>query len=128
MSFAHMRIARPVTSLGAALRMYTQGLGLKKIADLTDHEGFSGVMIGSANLQWHMELTICHHHPVTPSPTEDDLLVLYYPEKEAWEQVCTRMVSAGFVAVPSFNLYWDANGRTFADADGYRVVISNQSW
>lgn len=128
MSFAHMRIARPVTCPEAALRMYTQGLGLKKIADFTDHDGFSGVMIGGANLQWHMELTICHHHPVKPSPTEDDLLVLYYPDNAEWEQVCARMVSAGFVAVPSFNPYWDANGRTFADPDGYRVVIQNRGW
>lgn len=128
MSFAHMRIARPVTSPEAALRMYTQGLGLKKIADFTAHDGFSGVMIGGENLQWHMELTICHHHPVTPSPTEDDLLVLYYPDNAEWEQVCARMVIAGFVVVPSFNPYWDANGRTFADPDGYRVVICNKNW
>jgi hypothetical protein len=30
--------------------------------------------------------------------------------------------------VASFNPYWDRHGRTFADADGYRVVIQNQAW
>jgi len=128
MSFVHMRIARPVTRLEAALRMYTRGLGLKKIADFTDHDGFSGVMLGRADLQWHMEFTTCHHHPVKPTQTEEDLLVLYYPEKEEWEQVCASMLSAGFVTVRSFNPYWDVNGRTFVDTDGYRVVIQNRGW
>ena len=128
MSFVHMRIARPVASLEVASRMYIRGLGLKKIADFTDHDGFSGVMLGREGLQWHMELTLCHHHPVKPAPTEEDLLVLYYPEREEWEQVCSNMLSAGFEAVQAFNPYWDANGRTFVDADGYRVVIQNRGW
>lgn len=128
MSFVHMRIARPITRLDVALRMYSEGLGLKKIADFTDHKGFSGVMLGRAHLQWHIEFTVCHTHPVQPSPTEDDLLVLYYPDSAEWAQVCTNMLGAGFVAVRSFNPYWDVNGRTFADPDGYRVVIQNRGW
>ena len=128
MSFVHMRIARPVTRLDVSLQMYSEGLGLNRIAEFADHKGFSGVMVGREQLPWHIEFTTCHTHPVKPSPTEDDLLVLYYPDNAEWEEVCARMVSAGFVVVPSFNPYWDANGRTFADPDGYRVVICNKGW
>jgi len=38
------------------------------------------------------------------------------------------MVEAGFNVVNSLNPYWDVNGRTFVDPDGYRVVIQNKAW
>lgn len=126
--FTHMRIARPVSHLERSFQMYNQGLGLQKIADFSDHQGFSGIMLGAKNLPWHLEFTVCHHHPVQPLPTEEDLFVLYYPDKAEWEQACARMIEAGFTGVASFNPYWDVNGRTFADGDGYRVVIQNREW
>lgn len=126
--FTHMRIARPVTDLERSFQMYSQGLGLQKIADFKDHQGFSGIMSGLANLPWHLEFTVCHHHPVQPLHTSEDLFVLYYPDKAEWEQTCARMIDAGFRRVESFNPYWDVNGRTFADRDGYRVVLQNRAW
>lgn len=128
MSFVHMRIARPVTNLELSYQMYSKGLYLDKIADFNDHEGFSGIMLGREGLQWHMELTTCHYHPVKPLHTEEDLLVLYYPDSTEWVGVCARMVESGFSIVSSFNPYWDVNGRTFEDRDGYRIVIQNRSW
>ncbi|VFS80271.1 Uncharacterised protein [Raoultella terrigena] len=38
------------------------------------------------------------------------------------------MELAGFTPVSSFNPYWDVSGRTFADDDGYRVVLQNRTW
>ncbi|MRS17028.1 VOC family protein [Enterobacteriaceae bacterium RIT691] len=128
MSFVHMRIARPVSNLELSSRAYIQGLSLQKVADFTDHDGFSGTMLGREGLQWHMELTTCLRHPVKPLQTAEDLLVLYYPDPVEWEQVCARMVAAGFRLVSAFNPYWDINGRTFVDNDGYRTVIQNSKW
>lgn len=128
MSFMHLRIARPVTDLQHSCQLYTLGLGLKKLADFTDHDGFSGMMLGLEELHWHLELTTCHSHPVKPSQTEEDLLVLYYPNMDEWRRVCERMSASGFRSVPAFNPYWDVNGRTFVDGDGYRTVIQNSAW
>lgn len=125
---SHMRIARLVTDLEKTCRMYCQGLGLQKIADFSDHQGFSGVMVGSEQFSWHLEFSLCHHHPVAPSPTDDDLLVLYYPDSAEWQQVCANMAAAGFATIASFNPYWDVKGRTFIDGDGYRVVLQHQAW
>ncbi|WP_375708087.1 VOC family protein [Raoultella terrigena] len=127
-SFTHLRIARPVTRLAHAFRMYAEGLGLQKIADFSDHDGFSGVVLGRKDLPWHIELTLCHHHPVRPAQTAEDLLVLYYPERDEWQRACAKMELAGFTPVSSFNPYWDVSGRTFADDDGYRVVLQNRTW
>ncbi|KDV91790.1 glyoxalase/Bleomycin resistance /Dioxygenase superfamily protein [Raoultella ornithinolytica 2-156-04_S1_C2] len=123
-----MRIARPVTDLARACTMYSQGLELQRIADFTDHAGFSGIMVGRPELAWHIEFTHCHDHPRQPAPTDEDLLVLYYPDKAAWQQACARMTAAGFRTMRSFNPYWDTNGKTFVDDDGYRVVLQNRDW
>ena len=39
-----------------------------------------------------------------------------------------RMKRRGYEPVISFNPYWDKNGVTFADPDGYRVVLQNTLW
>lgn len=128
MTFQHLRIARPVTDLTQSSQIYCHGLGLQEIGEFTDHQGFSGVMLGAEGLGWHLEFTRCSTHPVRPSPTEDDLLVLYVPHQPDWLFRCTSMDDAGFKRVPSFNPYWDQQGVTFIDKDGYRVVIQHASW
>lgn len=123
-----LRIARPVSDLQRSAALYCSGLGLQQIADFQDHQGFSGIMLGDKSLSWHLEFTLCHHHPVTPTATEEDLLVLYFPDSVQWQQVCADMGAAGFRQVAAFNPYWDINGATFIDHDGYRVVIQNRAW
>ena len=38
------------------------------------------------------------------------------------------MELAGFKSVPSLNPYWENNGRTLADHDGYRIVLQRGRW
>jgi hypothetical protein len=38
------------------------------------------------------------------------------------------MRAAGYEPVTSFNPYWDRVGRTFADPDGYHVVLQHAAW
>jgi hypothetical protein len=38
------------------------------------------------------------------------------------------MREAGFEPIPAFNPYWDQNGKTFEDPDGYRVVFQRADW
>lgn len=128
MPVQHMRIARPVSLLSKSCQMYCDGLGLIKIGEFTDHDGFSGCMVGHKDLPWHLEFTQCLTHPLRPSPSVDDLLVLYLPEKDRWDAACSAMDSAGFRRVNAFNPYWDRKGVTFEDDDGYRVVIQNMRW
>ncbi|ASY75336.1 VOC family protein [Pectobacterium polaris] len=128
MNFHHLRIARPVSNLKLSCEMYCRGLDLKKLGSFSDHEGFSGAMLGCSDLGWHLEFTQCHHHPVSPSPSDEDLLVLYIVDKVLWDEACSRMDEAGFARVSSFNPYWDKDGVTFHDHDGYRIVIQNRQW
>lgn len=124
----HLRVARPVSDLARSTAMYRDGLGLTVLGTFSDHDGFDGAMLGTAGAGYHLELTHCRTHPVAPSPTPEDLLVFYLPDATAWQAALARLQAAGFVAVAPFNPYWAARGRTFADPDGYRVVLQNAAW
>lgn len=124
----HMRIARPTSDLILAARMYQVGLGLELLGSFQNHEGFDGVMLGHLGCPYHLEFTSCRGHLVAPSPTEEDLVVFFYPDPREWGDVCRQMTSAGFKPTANSNPYWEANGKTFADLDGYRVVIQNAAW
>jgi hypothetical protein len=118
-----LRIARPTDHLAAIREMYRDGLGFTVLGEFVDHEGFDGVMLGVPGQPYHLEFTAKAGHEVGRCPTEDHLLVLYIEAVDPWRDACLRMVAAGFVAVASFNPYWDLRGRTFEDVDGYRVVL-----
>ena len=131
-----LRIARPVTNLDRAQAMYCAGLDLRVIGRFEDHAGFDGVMLGRTDLPYHFEFTYCRNHPVTPSPTPEDITVFYLPDTDTgtdtdthtWQLTCAQMLAAGFKQVPSFNPYWDQRGATFLDEDGYRTVLQNAAW
>jgi catechol 2,3-dioxygenase-like lactoylglutathione lyase family enzyme len=124
----HLRIARPVSNLARSADMYCRGLGLRVVGSFEDHDGFDGVMLGVEGSSYHFEFTHCRSHPVTPSPTAEDLVILYIPVASEWQAACARMLAAGFKQVASFNPYWAAQGRTYEDMDGYRVVLQHGEW
>jgi catechol 2,3-dioxygenase-like lactoylglutathione lyase family enzyme len=123
-----LRVARPSDNLDALLRFYEQGLGLAVLYRFEDHDGFDGVMLGHPKAPYHFEFTTKRGHPVGRAPTEDNLLVFYLPEVVEWTEAVQRMRNAGFAPVAAFNPYWDHNGVTFEDPDGYRVVLQNATW
>lgn len=124
----HFRVARPVTDINRAEKMYTEGLGLVTLGRFADHEGFDGVMVGEPDGSYHFEFVYCRNHPINPTPTPEDLLVFYEPRKPEWLARCRRMEAAGFKAVRSLNPYWESAGRTFEDPDGYRIVLQCATW
>ena len=124
----HFRVARPANDFDAIQRFYCAGLGFEVIARFEDHAGFDGIMLGHAGLPYHLEFTKSHHHTAPRSPSADNLLVFYIPDAAEWETATARMTANGFAPVPSFNPYWDQHGKSFEDADGYRVVLQNSSW
>lgn len=118
-----LRIARPSSNPERLAALYGAGLGFQRLGGFTDHAGFDGVMAGPPGAAYHLEFTNCRHHPVRPSPTEEDLLVFYETDRDRWQAACERALAAGFVETVAFNPYWTEHGRTFVDPDGYRLVL-----
>lgn len=126
--FPHLRIARPTDRLEEVTAFCRDALGFEVIGGFEGHEGFDGVMMGWPGAQWHLEFTRCQGHDAGRAPTEDNLLVLYLPDREVWRAAADRVQAFGASPVKAFNPYWDANGVTFEDPDGYRVVLQNAGW
>ena len=122
------RVARPTDRLEDVVRFYADGLGLSRLDSFEDHDGFDGVMLGIPGAEYHLEFTRKRGHGAGRAPTQDNLLVFYLPDRDAWQRAVDRMIGAGYAPVPSFNPYWDVAGRTFEDPDGYRVVLQNAPW
>lgn len=125
---SRLRIARPTNRLSQIAQMYQDGLGFEVLGSFDDHQGFDGVILGHQNHTYHLEFT--HHRgtSVPDAPSQDNLLVFYVPDEREWRAACVQMERAGFIAEDSYNPYWDLNGKTFADPDGYRVVLQNSGW
>lgn len=128
MEKAHLRIARPTNDLRAIIRFYRDGLGFEVIDSFEDHQGFDGVMLGHANLSYHLEFTHERDHHVGKAPSQENLLVFYIPHEEERLRVLNRMMKLGYMPVESYNPYWDVQGKTFEDVDGYRVVLQGTAW
>ena len=123
-----LRVARPSDDLDALLPFYRDGLGLEVLYRADGHEGFDVLMLGTPHAPYHLEFTRAHGHAAGRAPTEDNLLVLYLPDGAEWAAAVARMKAAGHEPVAAFNPYWDRNGATFEDPDGYRVVLARRAW
>src|SRR4051794_31413496 len=125
---AHLRVARATDNLPEVVRFYRDGLGLEVIGSFEDHAGFDGVMLGHSGAGYHLEFTHQRDTQVGRAPTEENLLVFYLPESGEWQNAVDRMRAQGHMPVASSNPYWNKNGITFEDPDGYRVVMQNAPW
>ncbi len=114
--------------MNAVIFFYRDGIGFDVIGTFQDHDGFDGVMLGASGAAYHLEFTQKQGHVAGRAPTEEDLLVFYVPDNNEWQAVVDRMAAHGYLPAKSFNPYWDRNGRTYEDPDGYRVVIQNAVW
>ncbi|WP_309570255.1 VOC family protein [Deinococcus sp.] len=123
----HIRLARPSLDLQAAEAFYVDGLGLSVLWRSTDDAFTDLLMVGLPGAAWHLELTRPRDHAVRPTPTGEDLLVLYLDGPVPAERV-ERLEAHGGQRVPSDNPYWDTWGVTITDPDGYRLVLCQRSW
>ena len=126
---SHLRIARPSQDLHRAERFWVDGLGLRVLyrTGAEAQGGHALVMLGWPEAAWHLELIDDPHGDTPPSPTDEDLLVLYVGGPLD-PDVIGRLVEAGGRPVAARNPYWDRWGVTIADPDGYRLVLSQRSW
>jgi catechol 2,3-dioxygenase-like lactoylglutathione lyase family enzyme len=125
---AHLRVARSTDNLIEVVRFYRDGLGFEVLYEFREHDGFDGVMLGHKGAAYHLEFTRKRGHRAGRAPTEDNLLVFYLPDGAEWHRAVQRLENLGHKPVKAFNPYWDKQGKTFEDPDGYRVVLQNAHW
>ncbi len=124
---AEIRIARPTDKLEEIKKFYGEGLRLPVIAAFKNHNGYSGVMFGLPEKDYHLEFTEHENGSPCPAPTKDNLLVFYIPNKSELEKLAERIHSLGYKAVEPENPYWKEKGITIEDPDGWRIVLMNSN-
>ncbi|MDZ5473395.1 VOC family protein [Bacillus sp. 31A1R] len=121
------RLARPTNQIEQLIRFYVDGLGLKKIGEFRDHEGYDGVMMGLPNQGYHLEFTQTKELVELPQPTKEHLLVFYMPNRFKRDEMVNRLKMMGYNEVEPENPYWGRGGVTIEDPDGYRIVLMNSA-
>jgi catechol 2,3-dioxygenase-like lactoylglutathione lyase family enzyme len=122
-----IRVARPARDLAALERFYVEGLGLDVLWRTPEPQPYELLMVGPRGGGWHFEFARDPGDPVEPTPTVEDLFVLYLGEPVE-ENLVARLVAAGGTRVTSHNPYWDTYGVTIEDPDGYRLVLCTRTW
>lgn len=127
MPIARMRVARPTADLARSRDFYTRVIGLSVLWSFEDHDGFDGVILGLPDELAQFEL-ISPPASLAPTPTVEDLLVLYLADGHDVVDLADRLVAGGHHEVlsddPTLNPYWARTGaRVFLDPDGYRLVL-----
>ncbi|HVW98314.1 MAG TPA: VOC family protein [Mucilaginibacter sp.] len=117
------RIARHTKDLNRIIDFYGRVLGLKILSEFRDHYDYDGVFLGLPGADWHIEFTTSPIMPVH-FPDDDDLLVFYAESIEEFMRIKDRFIANRLKPVPPKNPYWQQNGITFTDPDGFRIVIS----
>jgi catechol 2,3-dioxygenase-like lactoylglutathione lyase family enzyme len=117
------RIARHTTDLNRIIDFYGRILGLQVLGEFKDHHHYNGVFLGIPGADWHLEFTVSYATP-KHQPDDDDLLVFYASSLSEFAAIKKRFVANNVKHVKPPNPYWEKNGITFEDPDGYRIVIS----
>ncbi|MFL5297348.1 MAG: VOC family protein [Phenylobacterium sp.] len=125
---ATLRVARSTDRMAEVTAFYVDGLGLEKLAEFQDHDGFDGVVLGAPEAPYHLEFTRQRGHASGARPDPETLLVFYLEDEAEWREAVARLASWGARRTPSQNPYWDRSGVTFEDPDGFRVVLQNAAW
>lgn len=122
--FVRFRSARPTNDLRAIERFYVEALGCARLGSFADHDGFDGLIVGATDASWQAEF-VREHGVVAPrAPSDEHLLVFYVADRAALAEREAALRRAGHAPVEPHNPYWLEHGLTFADPDGYHVVVA----
>jgi GNAT superfamily N-acetyltransferase/catechol 2,3-dioxygenase-like lactoylglutathione lyase family enzyme len=119
-----LRVARHTDRLDELIRFYRDGLGLREIGGFRNHNGYDGVFLEVPGTRAHLELTTGGGHRA-PVPHPESLLVLYLGDADAVRDVAARLGAAPVIPA---NPYWRERAITFADPDGFQVILVGEPW
>lgn len=123
MQIQKLRFARPTQDPQALHAFYADGLGLAFLGDFRDHAGYDGYLYGTLDGRCEIEFTHRAGEGPCPPPSGDNLIVFYLPNRAAIDPIAARLRAAGVEPVAPDNPYWATRGLTFADPEGWRVVL-----
>jgi GNAT superfamily N-acetyltransferase len=114
-----LRVARHTERFREVVEFYRDRIGLREVGGFRDHDGYDGVFLEIPGTNAHLEITSGGAHGA-PAPHPESLLVLYVGDDRALRTIVARLRAS---PIAPANPYWAKHGLTFADPDGFRVVL-----
>lgn len=118
------RSARHTNRIKEIETFYTKILNLDILGDFKNHNGYDGLFTGKANTDWHLEFTTSSDD-VNHQFDEDDCLVFYPETQDEYEAVIKNLEFYRIEPIQAKNPYWNINGISFLDPDGFVVIVSS---
>ena len=118
------RVARHTNKIEEISEFYTKIIGLEILGDFKNHSNYDGIFIGKPYKDWHLEFTTTHEE-VNHQFDEDDCLVFYPESQYEYDAIIERLEINQIEIIISKNPYWNTNGISIKDPDGFVVTISS---
>ena len=118
------RVARHTNKIEEISEFYTKIIGLEILGDFKNHSNYDGIFIGKPYKDWHLEFTTTHEE-VNHQFDEDDCLVFYPESQYEYDAIIERLKINQIEIIISKNPYWNTNGISIKDPDGFVVTISS---
>jgi hypothetical protein len=119
----YFRYARHTNDLNNLSSFYKEIFEFQILGVFNNHDGYNGVFIGKPTLDWHLEFTTSEEI-VQHNFSEDDCLVFYPQTEEEYAKILHNIENNKVKTIQHKNPYWNENGITFRDPDGFYIVIS----
>jgi catechol 2,3-dioxygenase-like lactoylglutathione lyase family enzyme len=120
-----VRVARPSRNYDAVVAFYRDLLGFPVVASFAAHDGYAGTVFGLPDRRFQLEVTQHVGGLPLPTPTSEDLLVVYYADETSRAAVENRLENSDVAPASLENPYWAKVGaRGYVDPDGWVVVLA----
>ncbi|WP_313359616.1 VOC family protein [Empedobacter sp.] len=117
------RVTRHTNQINEIKKFYTKVLNFEILGEFQNHNGYDGIFIGKPDLDWHLEFTTTHEN-INHHFDEDDCLVFYPTTQQKYNKLIERLEIHHIKPIKSKNPYWNENGISFLDPDGFVVIVS----
>lgn len=121
------RYARHTSNINKIKDFYTNILGFEVLGEFKNHDSYDGIFLGKETENWHLEFTQNQNLPISKFD-EDDILVFYPETKSEYEKILKNIKTFEIPLIKAKNPFWQNNGICFEDCDGYKIVISKESF
>ena len=117
------RVARHTNQIKEIKDFYIKVLNFEILGEFQNHNGYDGIFIGKPDLNWHLEFTTTHEN-INHHFDKDDCLVFYPTTQQEYDEIIERLELHQIELIKSKNPYWNENGISFLDSDGFVVIVS----
>ena len=117
------RVARHTNQINEIRDFYIKVLSFEILGKFKNHNGYDDIFIGKSDLSQHLEFTTTHEN-IDHHFDEDNCLVFYPTTQQEYDEIVERLELHQIKQIKSKNPYWNNNGISFLDPDGFVVLVS----